>query len=102
MKKELITFRAKIENLDGARWRVKFPRFTSSHVDMSVMRGSKIYGSFANSDMLPGMLDRAARKALKCSRDASYIYSDSMPESVDVDRTGFLAKVTIDISEGWK
>jgi hypothetical protein len=97
-----ISFRAKVEHLDGERWRVKFPRFTASHIRLDVLRKSPVWGSLANSSLLAGALDRAARKAIGCSRDAAYIYSDRLTPAVQVDTSKFLAVVTVDISGGWK
>lgn len=95
----VITFKAK---LDTDYNRIKFPRFTSSHVNMAIMRSHPIYGGLVNSNMLNGMLDRAARKALGCSRTTQYLDINNLPDTVTIDTTGFLAKVTINIEGGWK
>jgi hypothetical protein len=93
-----ITFRAKIKtvyNVDGTiAWQqIKVPKLTHAHCDMHAMRSHKHYGSYANSTLFSGLLQNIG-KAI--SDHYSCIRLHSLPESVTVDASGFLAKVSID------
>lgn len=92
-----IQFRAKVEtiyNMDEtvAYRRVKVPTLTRSHCDMNAFRSHKKYGSYANSDLFPGMLKR-----IKADRTGDYIRLDRVPEGVTVDTSGYLAYVAFDV-----
>lgn len=97
-----IEFRAKIEEIfapenvlaGGAPLyrRIKVPAIKRNHCDMHRFRcESRKYGSYANSDLFLAMLGRA----LKENGIGEYIRLDSLPECVQVDESGFLAKVSI-------
>lgn len=62
-----ITFKAKPEtvyNLDDtlAYTEVRVPAITTRHCDMPVFRRHPRFGSFANSDLFPALLQRELRK----------------------------------------
>ena len=93
-----IQFKTKPEtiyNMDGtpAYVRVKVPTLTSKHCDMHEFRTHKRFGAFANSDMFPSMLKRAALKA----GIGPYIRLDNIPDHTTIDTSGFLATITIDL-----
>lgn len=60
---------------------------------MHAFRMSKTLGSYANSDLFPGMLKRAPNAA----GIGDYIHLDRLPASVKVDTSRFLAEVTISL-----
>ena len=92
-----IQFKAKPEtiyNMDGtvAYRRVKVPTLARSHCDMHAFRSHKKYGSYANSDLFPGMLKR-----IKAERTGGYIRLDRVPDGVTVDVSGYLACVSFEV-----
>lgn len=94
-----IEFRAKIQSVytpenEHAYDLVKVPAIKRSHCDMAAFRASRRFGSYANSDMFPGML----RRALNGLGIRSHIRLDQLPEGVSVDTSGFLAKVRIELA----
>uniref|UniRef100_UPI00195314A5 hypothetical protein n=1 Tax=Klebsiella pneumoniae TaxID=573 RepID=UPI00195314A5 len=64
-----------------------------THCDMSAFRRHPRYRSYANSDLFPGMLARIAHEAAP----NAYLRLDRLPDNVVVDRSGFLALVTITV-----
>ena len=91
-----ITFKAKPEtiyNMDEtvAYVRVKLPELARRHCDMNAFRNDPKYRDLANSDLFPSVLKRAVAP-LK-----GYVRLDRVPTNVQVDTTGFMAQVTIDI-----
>jgi hypothetical protein len=92
-----ITFKAKpqqVFNTDSteAYRYVRVPIFTRAHCDMDAFRRHPRYGSFANSDLFPGILKRIRKERFGAS---GQLRLDRIPEGVSVDITGFLAIVTI-------
>jgi len=94
-----VQFKAKVETIynmdDSPAWQqIKVPKLASRHCDMHAFRTSREYGSFANSDMFPAILARAARQA----GIGEYIRLDRpLPDCVTVDQSGFLATVAIEL-----
>ncbi len=101
-----IEFRGKpVENhyTDGslASRRIRVPKLERRHVDMASARSSRKYGGYANSDMFPSMINRAAELA-GCKRIGDALYIDllqPLPAGVAVDESGFLASVRIDVPD---
>lgn len=95
-----ITFKAKAEsifNMDDslAYERVKVPAIERRHCDMDAFRRHPKFGSYANSDLFKGLISRQ----LKLAGIGEHIRLDRMPDCVALDRSGFLATVTITIGE---
>lgn len=93
-----ITFRAKVKTVwhahdpDSVAWRyVDVPALARRHCDMNAFRRHPKYGSYANSDLFPGMLARIRRDV------GETIRLDRIPASVTVDESGFLAVVVISV-----
>lgn len=93
-----IEFKAKVQsvyNCDGTlAWQyVKVPAITRSHCDMPAFRKHGRMGPYANSDLFPAFI----RRALEGLGVKETIRLDRIPESVNLDASGFLARVTITI-----
>lgn len=94
-----VTFKAKPEtvyNMDNTpafTW-IKIPALTSKHCDMAAFRSDKVFGSFANSDLFPSMLQRA----LKVAGIGSHIKLDAIPACVTVTPGPLLSIVTIELT----
>lgn len=93
-----IMFKAKVEtvwhmDLSPAYQRIKVPKIERRHCDMNAFRTDKKFEPYANSDLFPSLLRRAIRDA----GIGEYIRLDAVPESVEIDTSGFLAQVTIKI-----
>lgn len=91
-----ITFKAKVETVwhmdhSPAYQRIKVPKIERKHCDMNAFRTDRKFGSYANSDLFPSLL----RRAMKDANISDYIRLDAVPESVEIDTSGFLAQVTI-------
>ena len=86
-----ITFKAKERN--GF---IDVPQFKRSHCDMAAFRDHPTYGFLANSDLFPNALAKIRRTAIG-SDHREYIKSASLPDHVTVDRSAFLATVTITV-----
>ncbi len=103
---DTFTFKAKPERFDDGTWRIKVPVVKHNHVDLDAMRRSKLFGPYANSDMLLGLMRRAVGVALKAGgdefRSRVYINSEDVPAAVEVDASKFLAVVTVDLSGGFQ
>ena len=94
-----ITFKAKpepvynVEDNSVAYRRVKVPKLGCRHCNMKSFDRDRNWGPYVNSDLFPGMLSRALKKA----GIVEYIRLDAIPENVTVDTSGFLASVTISL-----
>lgn len=93
-----ISFRAKVETLryvdnTVASVRIKVPELKRSHCDMNAFRRHPKYGSYANSDLFPGILKRIRAERF----GGDYVKLDKIPDGVTVDQSEFLATVTIDV-----
>lgn len=89
-----ITFRAKVHDVynhdDTLAFRyVKKPKLNRSHCDMREWRCHPKFGSYANSDLFPGILSRQTQHV------PELIKLDQLPNGVSVDTSGFLALVSI-------
>lgn len=98
-----ITFKAKIQSVYNpdeslAYEIVQVPQFTRRHCDMEWFRKSKAFGGFANSDLFPNILARIWRH-LGLKDYAPHWRLDRLPNGVEIDRSGFLAKVSITIAD---
>ena len=96
-----IQFRAKAETIYNADETVAFdqirvPLFTRAHCDMPAFRRSRKYGGLANSDLFPGCLARI-REGLGVKPYNPVLRLDRLPDGVKVDRSGFLATITITV-----
>lgn len=95
-----IRFRAKVRAMyahDGdsvAYEYLQVPKLARSHCDMSAMRTHPKYGGLANSDLFHGVLARI-RDGM-CSSSGT-LRLDALPDHVSVDRSGYLAVVTISV-----
>lgn len=94
-----ITFRGKIVQVfhpdDTLAYElIKVPRLERRHCDMDGFRRHPRYGGLANSDLFPAMLVRIA----KTMGLGDHIRLDRLPEGVGVDRSAFLATVTIAVA----
>ena len=92
-----ISFKAKIETvfmMDGseAYSRIKVPELTRRHCDMDAMRQHPKFRAYANSDLFPSLLRR-----LRKDRLGDYVRLDRIPADINVDTSGFLAEVTLDV-----
>lgn len=85
-----ITFKAKVQRLEY----VPVPTLKRSHCDMNAMRSHPKLGSYANSDLFAGMLERIRRDLFK---GAVGLRLDALPDNVTVNRAGFLAVVTVTV-----
>ena len=93
-----IEFRGKIErvlNMDDtfAYEQLKVPALERRHCDMDAFRRHPKYSGLANSALFPNVLIRIARDVAS----NGYLRMDRIPENVTIDRSGFLARVTIDV-----
>jgi len=86
-----ITFKAKERN--GL---IDVPTFKRSHCDMTAFRSHPTYGMFANSDLFPNALARI-RRTMIGSDHREWLKSADLPANVTIDRTGFLATVTVTV-----
>lgn len=98
-----IEFRGKVEpvyNHDNslAYELIRCPVFATRHCDMQAFRFSKRYGGIANSTLFPAALARI-RRDLGIKDYSPWFRLDQLPEGVTVDRSGFLAKVTVAVSD---
>lgn len=96
-----IKFRGKIREMrytDGtlARRYISVPKIQRHHCDMGAFRSSRRFGSYANSDLFPAMINRELER-LGIRRLA--IDLENVPECVSVDQSGFLAAVTIEVPD---
>jgi len=93
-----VRFKAKPESIynmdDSLAWvQIKVPKLEKRHCDMSAFRSHPKFSGFANSDMFPAMLRRAAKAA---GIGDTIRFDRPLPEGVKVDCSGFLAVVTIE------
>lgn len=98
-----VTFRAKVETIyerDGtpAYQRIKVPQLTHAHCNMAEWRTHPKWGYLANSDLFLSVLRRQAARAVGGDH-VRYLRLDRLPETVSVDTTGFLARVTINLDD---
>ena len=93
-----IEFRAKVQQYqdsDGQpREYIQVPQFTRNHCDMNAFRMHPKYGSYANSDLFPGMLKRIRDDTFGAS---GWLKLHAIPQGVSVDRSGFLARVSFTV-----
>lgn len=93
-----VSFKGKVQNVYNmdetlAYQYVPVPKLSRSHCDMAEFRRDRRFGGYANSDLFPSMLNRAAEaKGVK-----NVIRLDRIPEGVTVDASGFLAKVSFEL-----
>ena len=102
-----IEFRAKVHTnhySDGsaaARF-IRVPKLGVRHVaDMGAARASRKFGMYANSDLFPSMISRAA-ESVGCRRVGDYLCVDllaNVPPEIVVDESGFLANVRISVPD---
>lgn len=95
-----ITFKGKVHQVnfvDGtpAYTCIKIPTLTRNHCNMHEFRIHPIYGSYANSDLFPAILNRI--KTEMFGEYVQYIKPTNLPANVTVDTSGFLAVVTITV-----
>lgn len=94
-----ITFKAKVEpirNMDDtlAYELIKAPAIERRHCDMDAFRRHPKFGSYANSDLFKNLISRQ----LKLAEVGTHLRLDRLPACVSVDRSGFLASVTIELA----
>lgn len=93
-----VEFKAKVETVYNhddtiAFKRIKVPALSRNHCDMNAFRQHPKYGGFANSDLFPSIL----RRATSAMNLGNYIRLDQIPAAVNVDTSGFLARVSFDL-----
>jgi hypothetical protein len=93
-----IEFRGKPEkvyNMDDtlAFTRIKVPAIKKHHCDMNEFRSHRKYSGLANSTLFPAMVARELREM--GIRD--YLILGDLPNGVEIDLSGFLANVTINL-----
>lgn len=92
----MIKFKVKFQRIDGAEGAYDLaicPALTRAHCDMPAMRRHARYGSLANSDLLPNVLQRIRRDLFG---ESGVIRTDKLPKGVTVT-PGFLSVVFIEI-----
>lgn len=94
-----ISFRAKVQQVyhsdDALAYEyIQVPELKRSHCDMNAFRQHAKYGSYANSDLFPGMLARIRRDLFG---SCGMLKLSNIPEGVNVDTSGFLALVEFDV-----
>lgn len=94
-----ISFRSKVQQVfyvdDTLAYEyIQVPELKRHHCDMSAFRSHSKYGSYANSDMFPGMLARIRKDKFGA---CGMLKLSSIPEGVNVDTSGFLALVEFDV-----
>ncbi len=94
-----VSFRGKVEQIYNpdntlAYERIKVPKVVRRHCDMDAFRQHARFGGFANSDLFHAMINGFLRRQLGIG---DYIRLDQVPAAVAVDRSAFLAAVTITI-----
>jgi len=93
-----ITFKGKVESVwnvdDSLAYQcVRVPTLARRHCDMHAFRFHAKYRGIANSDMFPNALAK-----IRCERLGEYVRLDKpLREGVSIDRSGFLAVVTLEI-----
>lgn len=99
-----ITFRAKIEpvvEMDGSlAWElIKVPKLTRRHCDMATFLSHPVYGITARAGRCLGadMFDGALKKIRESlvGDYKNWFRIDKAPDWVEIDRSGFLARVTL-------
>jgi hypothetical protein len=93
-----ITFKAKVETVwhmdhSPAYLRIRVPKIERRHCDMRSFEDDRRLGSYSNSNMFLPLV----RRAMKDASIPEHIRLDAVPESVEIDTSGFLAQVTIRI-----
>ena len=94
-----ITFKSKkrtVFYVDGslAYECLDIPELKRSPCDMHAFRTHKKYGSYANSDLFPGMLKRIRADVF---RGKNLVYLHDIPPGVTVDASGFLCVVSFEV-----
>lgn len=93
-----IQFKGKVQtmfNVDNtvAYEYIQVPKFDRKHCDMGAFRQHPKYGSYANSDLFNGFLSRIRKDHF----GGQVLKLNAIPEGVQVDTSGFLAVVTLDV-----
>jgi len=92
-----IQFKGKVKTIyytyQANRDYIQIPALNSKHCEMNAFRVHPKYGSYANSQLFPGILARLSKTIF----GGKYLYLDQIPEGVTVDTSGFLAVVTITV-----
>lgn len=81
------------DNSDTGVFIIYVPKLERKHCDMSAFRQHSKYGAYANSTLFPAMLARIKRDVAP----HGWIKTDNVPANVQIDRTGFLWVVSIDV-----
>jgi hypothetical protein len=94
-----IQFKAKVHTMNYvdetfAYQYIPIPSFTRGHCNMPAFRSHAKYGSFANSDLFQGVLNKIKKNTFG---DTKWLRLDRIPENVTVDLSGFLAHVIITV-----
>lgn len=94
-----IRFKAKVTELfyvsgESAGKRIQVPTLKRCHCDMREFRQHPKWGSFANSDLFDGIL-RGIRT--RVFGESGVLKLDAVPDGVQVDTSGFLAQVTVEV-----
>lgn len=93
-----ITFKAKcraVYNMDDtvAFHIIDVPKLTRAHCDMPAFRKHPKYSGLVNSDLFPNVLSHIKRDVAP----HGWIKLEAPPASVQIDTSGFLAVVTIEV-----
>lgn len=101
-----ITFKAKVERVveaDGSlAWEcITVPKLTRRHCDMAAFMSHPVYGITARAgrclgvDMFDGTLQKIRESLVGDYKN--WFRLDKAPDWVEVDRSGFLARVTLSV-----
>lgn len=93
-----ITFKAKavpVSYVDDSHafTQINVPQLERHHCDMRAFRKHPRYAGIANSDLFKNALARVRRDVAP----AGFLKLESLPANVQVDTSGFLASVTIEV-----
>jgi hypothetical protein len=100
--KATIRFRAKVEtvyNMDDtpAYELIKVPRFERRHCEIAEFRRHPRFQAYVNSDLFPGVLNGIRKKVTTGDGYLRLDRIEQLPYGVSVDRSGFLATVTVTV-----
>jgi len=93
-----IQFKGKVQTMysvdDTVAYKyIQVPEFDRKHCDMGAFRQHPKYGPYANSDTFKGFLSRIQKDHF----GGKVLKLNAIPDGVQVDTSGFLAVVTLDV-----
>jgi hypothetical protein len=96
-----VTFKGKVKTVyyvddTKAYDYIQIPVLTRGHCDMKAFRKHSKLGSYANSDMFLGILERQSQSVLQYDSSRK-LRLHNIPDGVKVDSTGFLTVVSFEL-----